>query len=87
MAINGVRKKTKINIIHWQDATFSFYEKLPKTLPEPSITFGIIISQNKKLINIGMNCTYDKEGKFEVTDGMLIPKKVIVKIEHVDYYL
>lgn len=85
--MNRIRKKIKISIIHWQDAAFSFDKKLPKTLPEPSITFGIIISQSEKIVNIGMNCTYSKNGKLKVTDGILIPRKAIVKIEHLDYHL
>lgn len=83
-----MKGKIKIAIIYWQDAAFSFRHKLPSFLPDISITFGIINSQTKEFINVGMNCTYNKKkNHLKIIDGMFIPQKTIIAINFVDYLI
>ena len=83
MVIKKIFSK-KVYAIYWQDAAFSFRKNLPKELPNLEITVGLIISQNKKLINIATNIGYNsKEGTFRAKDGFLIPRKTVSKIKRI----
>lgn len=80
------KKRWPVSIIYWQEAFFSFKKRPPMILPPIQVTFGIIISKNKKSINIGLNCEYDKEKEIiKITDGILIPQKTVVKIKQIGY--
>ncbi len=74
----------KIHAVYWQDAAYSFRKRLPKKIPNLEVTFGLILFQNKKLINIATNANYNsKAGTFKAKDGFLIPRKTIFKIKKI----
>lgn len=83
MAVKKIISK-KVYAVYWQDAAYSFQKSLPKKNPNLEITTGLVISQNKKLINIATNVNYNpKEGTFIAKDGFLIPRKTILKIKKI----
>lgn len=74
----------KVYAVYWQDAAYSFKKSLPKKDPNLEITTGLILSQNKKLINVATNVDYNpKERIFIAKDGFLIPRKTIFKIKKI----
>lgn len=74
----------KIHTILWKDAAYSYEKKLPSKLPLPDLTTGSIVSQNEQFINIAMNGKFNSEtGEFEETDGLLIPKSVILELREI----
>lgn len=78
------KKLAEICAIYWQDAAYSFRKRLPKELPPVQITTGVIISQNKTLINVATNLTYHtKRSVVAPRDGFLIPKKTVLKIQKI----
>lgn len=77
----------QISMIKWQDAAFSFEESAPSALPEPKITFGVILRETDDHIFIATNLYRNKEAN-ELTpvDGMLIPRGVIREVKHVSKF-
>lgn len=83
MAVKKMFPK-KIYAVYWQDAAYSFQKSLPKKIPNLEITTGLILSQNKKLINIATNVDHNpQKGTFIAKDGFLIPRKTISKIKKI----
>lgn len=73
-----------VSAVYWQDAAYSYLEKVPAELPPIEITFGVIVARNKEFINIAMNLNQSSKGKkLSIKDGFLIPVKTIVKIEKI----
>lgn len=80
-------KDAQISMIKWQDAAFSFEESTPSTLPEPKITFGVILREADDHIFIATNLYQNQKTKeFEPVDGMLIPRGVIHEIKHISKF-
>ncbi len=79
------KEKCKVSAVYWQDAAYSFEESLPNELPPIEITTGIIISKNKRFINITTNFDWHTKNKLRPHDGFLIPQKTILKIKKVGY--
>ena len=81
-------KKTNkvVSAVFWQDAAYSFQDKLPKEFPPIEITTGIITAKNKSFINIATNLNYFANKKIKTKDGFLIPMKTIVKIKKIGQF-
>jgi len=80
-------KKRIISRITWQDASFSFEEKLPVDLPLPQVTFGVLISKDTEATFIATNIEFDaKIDKISAVDGIVIPNKTIISVKNIEFY-
>lgn len=78
------KKSYGVKVVYWREAFFFFKKRLPVISLPVQITFGVIISENKESINLGINCEYDKNKKLlKVIDGIFIPKRTILKIKQI----
>jgi hypothetical protein len=79
--------KNPICSILWQDAAYSFENKLPKELPRPRLTTGFIIEANDDYTFIATNVGYNKEtGELSPVDGFVIPEKAIIEFKKIGNY-
>jgi len=77
-------KKHSICTILWNDASYSFEKELPKNLPDPRLTVGLIISNNDECVFIATNVSYDqKTGDIAPVDGFVIPKGTIIEMKEI----
>lgn len=77
----------QISMIRWQDAAFSFEKPIPSSVPEPKITFGIILRETNDHIFIATNVyRNEKTNELVPVDGMLIPRGVIREVRHISKF-
>jgi len=78
------KKNKEIYVVIWRDAAFSFWKKLPRELPAPKITTGMVWEETKDFVFVVTNGDYnEKRGLIDSTDGMIIPKKTILSIKKI----
>jgi hypothetical protein len=76
-------EENQISMITWQDAAFSFEKSPPSSVPEPRMTFGVILREANDHIFIATELYRNQETKGLVpVDGMLIPRGVIREVKH-----
>lgn len=79
-------RKNPFCVVVWQDAAYSFAKKLPKELPLPQLTTGLVIEENDNFLNLATNTSFNKKIKnLEPRDGFLIPRKTILKFKKLGY--
>lgn len=79
--------KNPIVAVLWQDAAYSFENKLPDSPPLPKLSVGFVIETNEKFLNLATNVQYDKKTKELVpVDGFLIPQGTILDFKKIGDY-
>lgn len=85
--IINLMKKNSICAILWRDAAYTFETKVPSDLPQPRLTTGFVIETDNDYTFIAMNVSYNEEtGELFPIDGIVIPKKTIMKFKKIDDY-
>ncbi len=72
--------KNKAGLVFWRDIIYSDRKKYPGTPPFIEISFGMISLKDKKFVTVGTNCGLDEEKSFKISDGIVIPRRSIIKI-------
>lgn len=79
--------KNPICTILWQDAAYTFEEKMPIEPPLPQLTAGFIIKSDDEKTFIATNVKYDSKSRsLKPIDGLIIPEKSIIKFQAHDFY-
>lgn len=87
MLVMKVEKKRTVTRITWQDASYSFEDILPDSLPLPQVIFGVLISKSPEATFIATNVRFDATADgISVVDGMVIPNKTIISLKNIDFY-
>jgi hypothetical protein len=83
---NPQKKKNPVCVVYWNDAAYSYEDKLPDNPPQLQLTAGFVIKATDNYINITTNVNFNKaNGRLSPVDGFVLPRSAMVRFKKIGW--